>query len=219
LTLKVAITISNLKKAAAYQNAVEQTGLECVLNPDTMDGFEGLLLAGGADVNPAMYGEQRHPKTEEPDDERDARELLLLQAALDRDLPVLGICRGHQFLNVAFGGKLVQHLPNCEVHVQKSTDYAHDVVVLPDSMLGRILERPAVGVNSRHHQGVDVPAPGLISTAVSPSDNLVEALEVPGKRFVLSVQWHPEDRTHHEEDRRIFEAFAEAVRCRHPQKP
>jgi gamma-glutamyl-gamma-aminobutyrate hydrolase PuuD len=217
--LRVAITISNLKKSAAYQNAVENAGLACVLNPDTLEGFGGLLLAGGADVNPAIYGEQRHPATEAPDDERDARELRLLKAALEWDVPVLGICRGHQFLNVAFGGKLVQQLPDYEVHVRKDAEYAHDVVVLPETVLRRILGRSTIGVNSRHHQGVEVPAPGLIPSAVSPSDNLVEALEAPGKRFVLSVQWHPEDRTHHEEDRRIFEAFAEAVRCRHPQKP
>lgn len=216
--MRIAITIGNLKKLRAYQEAAEQQGLDCVINPDSLDGLDGLMLAGGADINPALYGEQPHPETEAPDNPRDTREWALLTSALERDTPVLGICRGNQFFNVFFRGKLIQHLPNTDVHTQKHTDYAHDVAVLPGTLLESIVGRGLLQVNSRHHQGVDVPAHGLRVAAVSPSDNLVEALEIPGKRFALAVQWHPEDRTHVERERKIFEAFAHAVRWPHLAK-
>lgn len=217
--MRVAITIGNLKKLDAYRIAVENTGLHPVINPDSLDGIAGLLLAGGADVNPALYGETPHPKTEKPDQERDRREWRLLEQALERDLPVLGVCRGNQFLNVFFGGRLVQHLPKTEVHQRPGTEEAHEVKVLAGTLLASIVGAGTYAVNSRHHQGVAEAAPGLRVSAVCPSDNLVEALELPGKRFVLAVQWHPEDRTHLDIDRHIFEAFAQAVRCHPPAKP
>jgi putative glutamine amidotransferase len=212
--MKVAVTIGNLKKVQAYLDALALAGLDYQINPDSLDGLDGLLLAGGADVNPALYGEEPHPETEAPDVERDRREANLLRQALERDAPVLGICRGNQFFNIAFGGALVQHLPNCDVHTKKATDYAHDVTIVPGTLLAGIVGTSPMPVNSRHHQGVAVAAPGLTVSATCPVDQLVEALEVPGKRFALAVQWHPEDRTGYERDRRIFEAFAAAVAAR-----
>jgi putative glutamine amidotransferase len=216
---KVALTIGNLSKKGAYVDALVRTGIEPVLNPDSLDSFDGLLLAGGADVNPALYGEQPAPETEAPDTIRDRRESALLAEALERDVPVLGICRGNQFFNVYFGGKLVQHLPNCEVHRRQDTALAHEVRPVPGTLLASITGTDTLTVNSRHHQGVAAAAPGLTVAAVCPSDNLVEALEIPGKRFALAVQWHPEDRPDVECDRRIFEAFAQALRCPPPPKP
>jgi putative glutamine amidotransferase len=217
--MRVAITIGDLTRLDPYRAALEQQGLECVINPDSLKGIDGLLLAGGTDVDPRLYGETPGPHTQQPDEERDRRETLLVRQAMEGDVPLLAICRGHQFLNVAFRGKLVQHLPNHEFHSQRGVDPAHEVDVLPGTLLAELVGAGLRPVNSRHHQGVDAPAPELRVSAVSPSDNLVEALELPGKRFVLAVQWHPEDRTHVDGERRIFEAFAQAVRCAQPANP
>jgi putative glutamine amidotransferase len=149
------------------------------------------MISGGADVDPARYGQPPHGTTRsEPD--RDALELALIERALDRDLPILGICRGFQLLNVYFGGTLIQDLPDHRADDAANSAH-HSIRVAPDSYLGRLIGMTETRVNSRHHQGLrggDL-APPLRATALA-DDQLIEAFEHPGYRWVIGVQWHPE---------------------------
>lgn len=181
----------------------------------SLDGLNGLLLTGGVDINPHRYGQPPHPRTQEPDDERDALESGLVGEALALDLPVLAICRGMQLLNVHLHGTLVQHLSSVAIHEQRLPDEepgkhrsAHSVDILPGTLLARIVGPGKHLVNSRHHQAISELGSGIIASAVS-EDDVIEALELPSKRFVLGVQWHPEDRIEaSEDDRKLFAAFA-----------
>lgn len=193
-------------KREAYRSALIAVGIEPVENVATLEGVDGLCLAGGADVDPALYGQARLPVTELPDADRDRLESAMLRDALDRDLPVLAICRGLQLLNAALGGTLKQHI---EGHNHRKLRDAHEIRIAPGSRLERILGTSAYVVNSRHHQAAGEIAPGLLLAATAP-DGVVEALEVPGKRFALAVQWHPEARMDGE-DAKIFQAFREAM--------
>ena len=172
----------------------------------SLDGAAGLCLAGGADVEPALYGEPRDPKTEKPDTERDRIECALLRDALARDIPVFAICRGLQLLNAALGGKLTQHVDG---HSLRKVRDAHEVAIAPGSRLACILGAGPYSVNSRHHQCARIAAPGLVVSAVAP-DGVIEALELPGKRFVLAVQWHPEARMDGP-DAKLLQAFRAAL--------
>jgi putative glutamine amidotransferase len=184
---------------------------------------DGVLLPGGGDVDPKYYGEERHPATQMPDDSRDQTELTLVRWTVDDDKALLGICRGHQVINVALGGTLIQDIPS-ELDTETTHDMlnapaervarVHEVAVQPHSRLADILETTAVKVNSLHHQSVEKPAPGVNVTATSP-DGVIEALEVPGKRFAVSVQWHPEDLYIDDAAmKRLFDAFVSAARDR-----
>ena len=185
--------------------------------PRSLDGLNGLLLTGGSDINPARYGQSTNG-SEGIDDERDALEADLLAQALAVDLPVLAICRGVQFLNVAHGGTLIQHLSSVDVHDRRSSEWeagrhpaAHNVEVKEGSRLASIIGAGTRDVNSRHHQAASEIGNGLIVSAIS-TDGVVEALERPDRTFVVGVQWHPEDRyLVSEADRTLFEAFAKAV--------
>jgi putative glutamine amidotransferase len=194
------------EKRRSYRDALRQAGIEPVEGVADLGGLDGLLLAGGDDVDPALYGAAREAETDEPDRVRDLLEGALLDQALDRDLPVLGICRGVQFLNVHLGGTLRQHIDG---HKRPKVREAHPIAIAPASRLHTILQAQEYIVNSRHHQSVDRAGKGLVVTATAP-DGIVEALELPGKRFVLAVQWHPEARTDGR-DARLFEAFREAL--------
>ena len=194
-------------KRIPYRNALNAANLQPVENVATLAGLDGLVLAGGSDVDPALYGAPRHPQTGPPDRARDSLEAALLREALDRDLPVLAICRGLQLLNAALGGTLVQHI---EGHRCPELHAVHPITIAPHSSLESILGVDEYVVNSRHHQCVEQVAPGLVVVARAP-DQVVEALELPGKRFVLAVQWHPEDRTNGP-DAKLFEAFRDATR-------
>ena len=183
-----------------YWEAVEAAGAERIDLHEplaTLAGLDGLVLTGGLDVDPARYGEASHPKVKRVDPERDAFELRLLSEALERDLPVLAICRGHQLLNVAFGGSLLQHIEGDSHRAHYETDgYPsrwHDVRIEPGSKLFELLQAEEPAVNSRHHQAVTPEglAPALRAVAISP-DGLVEAVESREHRWVLGVQWHPE---------------------------
>ena len=202
-----------------YARAIESVGAEPVLE-EVRTGLRigpccGLLLTGGGDVDPALYGEIASPETDPPDPERDAVEAALIDEALARDLPLLGICRGMQLLNVHFGGSLVQHLPTVGRHVRRTSDRglpAHRVVIEPGSMLASIAHREMWEVNSRHHQAVARLAGGFKVCASDPEDGTVEAIELPVRRYVLAVQWHPENQVSNDrEQRNLFESFAVAL--------
>jgi putative glutamine amidotransferase len=188
-----------------YVRSVETAGgLPLVLAPGNpedagplLDRLDGLLLTGGADVGPHHYGAEPHPTVVRVLPERDSFELALIREALARDLPMLAICRGHQVLNVATGGTLIQDIPSL---VRGTVDHdpegerwhpAHDVRILPGTRLRGILGRDEVAVNSFHHQAVKDVGEGLVVSAVS-ADGVVEGLERPASRFVVGVQWHPE---------------------------
>ena len=168
------------------------------LLPAALNGCDGLLLTGGVDVDPRMYGEAAHP-TVELDATRDDYELALAKLAIARDLPLLAICRGVQVLNVAAGGSLIQDLPSQHPssipHAinEPRNAIAHDVTITPGTCLSVLLGEPAaMAVNSRHHQAVKDTAPGFVVSAVSP-DGVIEAIERPASSFCVGVQWHPEN--------------------------
>ena len=171
----------------------------------------GLLLTGGTDVDPALYGAERLRETDQPDRERDAYESELIRTALSRDLPILAICRGHQILNVVRGGTLIQHLPNTEKHKKLTLGIPVHEVTLEGS-LTEIFGARKASVNSRHHQAVDRPGDGLIVAARDPEDGVVEGLVFPAARFAIAVQWHPEDMVDDELQARLFTSFAAAAR-------
>ena len=192
----------------SYVDAVQRAGAIALLlppdpaavrDPDTLlDLIDGLLLAGGADMDPASYGAEQHASTVGTVPERDAFELALTRRAIERDMPFLGICRGMQVMNVAHGGTLTQHLPEDYGHEDHrrslgSFDNAdHDVRLAHDSLAARVAREELHGTKSHHHQGVERVGDGLEVTGWATIDDLPEALEVPGNRFALGVQWHPE---------------------------
>ncbi len=183
--------------------------------------LDGLCLAGGVDVDPAEYGEARHPQLGAVDAPRDQTELLLARWALEADLPVLGICRGIQLLNVAAGGTLYQHIPaqvpDAGQHSYRLQDSSwetptHGVRVEPESLLGQAVGAERLRTNSFHHQSLKDVAPGFQATAWA-DDGVVEAIEHPQKPFAVAVQWHPEGMFRSDTyARRIFEAFVAACR-------
>jgi gamma-glutamyl-gamma-aminobutyrate hydrolase PuuD len=180
-----------------YYDALQVTGARhAIVDADDLPAdTRGLLLTGGVDVDPHLYGEKRGPKTDRPNKERDAHELRLLNQALDRDVPVLCICRGHELLNVALGGSLVQHIETDghRWHDDGSSGW-HEVTVDGDSRLAAVYgEGSVLRVNSRHHQGVtqDGIADSLRPSACSP-DGFIEATESTEHRWVVGIQWHPE---------------------------
>ncbi|HUA73844.1 MAG TPA: gamma-glutamyl-gamma-aminobutyrate hydrolase family protein [Solirubrobacteraceae bacterium] len=191
-----------------YVEAVQAAGGIAVLLPpdpravehpdELLAPLDGLLLAGGADIDPAAYGQLPHPETQETVPERDAFEIALTRRAIERDLPVLGICRGMQLINVALGGTLTQHLPEHVLEAEHRKVIGtfdgsdHEVEVLPDTLAMRVIGGERHGTKSHHHQGVDRVGEGLNVSARATADGLVEALELPDRGFVLGVQWHPE---------------------------
>lgn len=156
--------------------------------------IDALLLTGGGDLDPDTYGAVAEPESGAPDPDRDGWELALVGAARDLGIPILGICRGAQVVNVAYGGTLVQHLPAraAEGHddLDRAADEVHEVHVVPGSRLHRVLGATAVRANTLHHQSVDVVGPGLVASGVA-EDGVIEAVEAVDGR-VLGVQWHPE---------------------------
>jgi len=177
---------------------------------ETLDAVDGLILSGGSDLGPELYGQEPHPETSGVVPERDRAELTLLQAALSRDLPVLAICRGSQVLNVAAGGDLVQHLPEVVGHDEhKHTPGVfadHDVTLEAGTRLAELLGERAP-VKSHHHQGLGRLGEGL-RVAAHAEDGAVEAIEDPTRRFALGVLWHPEAG----EDMKLFAALVEEAR-------
>lgn len=198
----------------SYAHAVHESGGRAVLitpddpGADILDRIDGIVFTGGSDVDPGLYGEKPHPTTSVKP-ERDAAELLLMRAAVATDLPVFGICRGMQLMVVAYGGRLHQHLPDVLGHdnhrpVAGPKFGHHPVRLEPGSTAYKILGEQ-VTVNSYHHQGIADPG-RLVPTGWCPEDSLIEVVEDPARKFVLGVQWHPEDT----KDFRLFRAHVEA---------
>jgi putative glutamine amidotransferase len=195
-----------------YVEAVQRAGgVVVMLPPDAwlaeepqqaIELVDGLILAGGADIDPASYGQQAHPETVDTVPARDAFEIALARAAIEQDLPLLGICRGMQLINVACGGTLQQHLPERYGHhehrrVVGSFDGAeHDVLLSEGTLAATAAGELHHATKSHHHQGVDRLGEGLLVSGRSTLDDLPEAIEWAGgrsdRRFVLGVQWHPE---------------------------
>ncbi len=203
-----------------YEKALRDAGIEPVLITPGMDipgDAAGLVLMGGTDVNPALYGETRHSETENPDDARDELECALTGEFVRRDLPLLAICRGLQSLNVQHGGSLVQHLDSPARHRVKTPEDpglpAHQVEIVPGTKLAAIAGEPlTLDVNSRHHQAIGRLGECLRVSARDPEDGTIEAVERTGKRFVVGVQWHPENQSLTDERQaKLFRAFAEAL--------
>lgn len=200
----------------SYVDSVVNAGGVPVLLPsvgeDTsaLAAVDALVLTGGADIDPQRYGHESHERSVSRP-ERDAFEFALVRDAVERGLPVLGVCRGMQVLNVAYGGTLVQHLPERLGHGEHQPSpavYGHNRITLtPGSRAASILGGEAKG-QCYHHQAVDELGQGLIATGHA-ADGTIEALELPGERFVLGVQWHPEQET---EDLRLFKALVAAAR-------
>lgn len=186
-------------------------------DPSILDLLDGLIIAGGCDVDPASYDAAPHPETVDTRPSRDEHEAVLIRAALDTDLPLLAICRGLQMLNVTLGGTLHQHLPDSIAHDEHRPSPAvfgrTEVKVEPETLTGRLFgERTSV--HCYHHQALDVVADGLRVTARA-GDGTVEAAEVEGKQFALGVQWHPEENP---EDLRLFAALVAEGKKRSPRR-
>lgn len=179
-------------------------------DPDPLlDRVDALILAGGADLDPGTYGAKPHPETEGTWPERDRFELAMAHRALERDMPVLGICRGMQMLNVACGGTLVQHLDNTGLHRHTPGAFGdHEVRLHPGSLAHRAAAGDTVAVKSHHHQGVADLGERLKVTGWAVEDDAVEAIELEGKPFALGVLWHPEE----DEADRLIAAFVEECR-------
>lgn len=191
----------------SYLSAVQRAGgLALLLAPDErlekapepiLALIDGLMLVGGADIDPSSYGAQRHPQTVETSPERDAFEIALTRAAIAEGLPLLGICRGMQLLNVALGGTLVQHVPDLpgsavhRRHLGSFSEADHLVRTKPGTLAERVLGSSHSAL-SHHHQAVDRIGEGLAVSGWASADGLVEAIELPAADFVLGVQWHPE---------------------------
>ncbi len=210
--------------AHEYIAAVQRAGALALLVPpdprlerdpdEVLNVADALMLAGGNDIDPGVYGHERHPQTTRTVPERDRSELALVRAAVDRDMPVLGICRGMQLLNVALGGTLRQHLPDDLGHGEHRRklgsfdDSDHDVLLEAGSLAARAAGEERHAVKSHHHQGVAEIGDGLAVSGISALDDLPEAVEAPERRFVLGVQWHPEA----DERSKLIGALVEAAR-------
>ena len=224
------IGVTRCSRLDDYLASIEQSGaqprvLEVSESPRAvLQTVDGVLLTGGGDVDPALYGESRHDSVEDAEPGRDEFEIDLARRAMERDLPILAVCRGAQVLNVANGGTLVQDIPSAITagltHAirQEGNATAHAISVAPGSRLHRALG-PAVdaasscAVNSRHHQSIAALAPGLVASATA-SDGVIEGIESPEHAFCLGVQWHPENFWRTGEFDSLFTSFVAAARGR-----
>ena len=227
------IAVARCNKLSDYEESIRRAGADVlVVDPSgprpehVIASVDGLVLTGGGDVQPSLYGATAHPTIELAEEGRDEYEIALVRLATEADLPVLAICRGLQVLNVARGGTLVQDISDqvgtAVIHrVPTPRDAtAHEISLRRGSLLERVLNESTHGtgtrgVNSRHHQAVKEIGADLIVTATAP-DGVVEAAEDPRRRFLIGVQWHPENFCRTGEFRQLFEGFIRAVAVRRP---
>ena len=213
---QVAVTHGLNARTDAYFAALRDAGLDplsvTTAQPlESVQAVAGLVLCGGFDVDPSLYGQALDPRTGELDPQRDALELRLLRDALAHDLPVLAICRGLQLFNVAHAGTLGHLIDGHQVRDQDRSLPVHEAVIEPGSRLAEILGGGPHPVNSRHHQAADRVGEGLVVSARAP-DGVIEGLERSDRRFAIAVQWHPEDQVRSDPaQRELFMKFAEAV--------
>jgi putative glutamine amidotransferase len=210
----------------SYALSVQAAGAMALLLPpddvlaerpdEVLDMVDALMLAGGCDVDPGTYGARPHAETGGTWPERDRFELALAHRALERDLPVLGICRGMEMLNVARGGTLDQHVPDRvghQDHRHTPGEFSdHEVRLEPGSLAARAVGAELTAVKSHHHQGVDELGEGVEVSGRSTVDGLVEAIELPGRSYALGVLWHPEE----DEQSRVVGSLVEAARVLAP---
>jgi len=224
------IGITSCRKLEDYRQSVLHVGgdvrvLETTSDPaGALEGLDGLLLTGGGDVDPALYGEAPHATFDPAEPGRDQFEFALVKLARERQMPLFAICRGIQVLNVACGGTLVQDIPSqvpgalshrLPVPPHQAVELAHEIWIDKDSLLSRLMrerlgDTDACDVNSRHHQALRQIAPGFVASATAP-DGVIEAIEDPKAPFCLGVQWHPENFFRTGEFRPLFEGFLEAT--------
>ena len=207
---------ANISQRTYSRGIAEAGGLPVILPPSgagtrdpaqSLDLLDGLLLAGGADIDPATYGARPEPQTDNYRAERDDFELALAREAIARDLPVLGICRGMELLNIACGGTLEQHLPDAEVHLHTPGQFAdHDVRFEPGSLVARAVGAERISVRSHHHQGIGRLGGPLIATGWAEPGEAIEAIEMPDRLWVLGVLWHTEE----ERNSPVLRAMVEA---------
>ena len=224
------IGITRCSKLDDYIASIEQTGarprvLEVSESPRAvLQEVHGVLLTGGGDVDPVLYGEARHDSVEDAEPGRDEFEIDLARRAMSADVPLLAICRGAQVLNVAAGGNLVQDIPSAiETDLQHSVSEpknadCHDITIVEGSRLAsalgdRVAATCSCRVNSRHHQSVGRVGAGLVPSATA-ADGVIEAIEAPAATFCVGVQWHPENFWQTGEFRPLFDAFVSAARSR-----
>lgn len=209
---------SNLSPRS-YSVALGGAGAQAVILPaddavaaepgEALDLIDALLVAGGGDISPALYGEAEAEETMGVRPARDGLEVALLRAALDRDMPVLGICRGLEMLNVVRGGTLVQELPEKDTHLRTPGQFTtHEVELETGSLAARAAGSERVAVRSHHHQGIGELGEGLVITGRSAGDGVAEAIEDPTRTFCLGVLWHAEE----ESPSRVIEALVDAAR-------
>ncbi len=224
------IGITNCRKVEDYRQAVLHVGGEVRILEPAPDaraaaaGLDGLLLTGGGDVAPELYGEPRHPSTVDVEADRDVFEIALVNLAREHQMPLFAICRGIQVLNVARGGTLIQDIPtlvpgalshSLEVPPHQPFSRAHEIWIEKDTLLSRLMrerlsDSDVCDVNSRHHQAIKRLAPGLIVSATAP-DGVIEAIEDPTAAFCLGVQWHPANFWRTGEFRPLFEGLLAAA--------
>jgi putative glutamine amidotransferase len=201
-----------------YVNKLQAAGAAVVILPPDADShtaiarLDGLVMAGGADIEPARYGAEHKEGTDKPRVERDASELGLYRAAREANLPVFGICRGLQIMAVAHGGSLHQHLPDLVGNTlhrdAPGTFNNHGATFTPGSLIAGLVGATEVTVNSSHHQAVD--SPGNLTVTGYAEDGTVEVCEDPSAEFVLGVQWHPEFSDDENISENLFRAFVKA---------
>ena len=225
------IAIAQNRRMSDYMESVRRAGgepIEVAAGGEAPEHLlarvDGLMLTGGGDVDPSLYGEAPHVTFQPAEADRDQFEIALARAAIAADIPFLAICRGMQLVNVAMGGTLIQDIPSqvpgaLEHSVPEPRSHvAHEVWVAKGSRLSTLLadhmeDGETCHVNSRHHQSVATAAPGFDVTATSP-DGVIEAMEIPGAAFCIGVQWHPENFWRTGEFRSLFEGFVQAANAR-----
>lgn len=225
------IAIAQNRRMSDYMESVRRAGgepIEVAAGGEAPEHIlarvDGIMLTGGGDVDPMLYGETPHATFQAAEADRDQFEIALTRAAIAANVPFLAICRGMQLLNVAMGGTLIQDIPSqvpgALVHSvpEPRAHVAHEVWVAKGSRLSALLadhmeDGETCHVNSRHHQSVGTAAPGFDITATSP-DGVIEAMEKPGATFCVGVQWHPENFWRTGEFRSLFEGFVQAANAR-----